>query len=101
VISVEADDLAVLGGLTGYTRRQWLFVERLWVKTTARRKGIGAHLLTKAEQIARERGCLGSWLDTFSFQARDFYRRQGYEEFGSLMDFPPGYSRYYLWKRLR
>src|SRR5215472_16538867 len=72
VISVEADDRAALGGLTGYTHWQWLFVERLWVLVTARRKGIGAQLLAKAEQAARDRGCVGSWLDTFSFQARDF-----------------------------
>jgi GNAT superfamily N-acetyltransferase len=101
VISVEADDTAALAGLTGYTHRQWLFVDRLWVEATARRKGIGAQLLAKAEQTARERGCLGSWLDTFSFQARDFYRRQGYEEFGALLDFPLGCSRHYMCKRLR
>jgi GNAT superfamily N-acetyltransferase len=101
VISVEADDSTPLGGLTGYTHWQWLFVERLWVGAAARQKGTGAQLLAKAEQTARKRGCLGSWLDTFSFQARDFYRRQGYEEFGALLDFPPGYSRHYMWKRLQ
>ena len=101
VISVEADQSPVLGGLTGYTHWQWLFVERLWVRAAARRQGIGARLLAQAEQTARERGCMGSWLDTFSFQARDFYRRQGYEEFGSLMNFPPSHSRHYMWKRLQ
>jgi GNAT superfamily N-acetyltransferase len=99
VISAGADQSEV-GGLTGYTHWQWLFVERLWVQDAVRRKGVGAQLLAKAEQIARDRGCVGSWLDTFSFQARDFYRRRGYEEFGSLLDFPPGHSRHYMWKRL-
>jgi GNAT superfamily N-acetyltransferase len=70
VISVEADDTAALGGLAGYTHWKWLFVEHLWVEVTARRKGIGAQLLAKAEQTARERGCLGSWLDTCLFLAR-------------------------------
>lgn len=102
VISVQADDSSVLGGLTGYTHWQWLFVGHLWVRAEVRRKGFGAQLLARAEQIARERGCFRSWLDTFSFQqARDFYRGQGYEEFGSLVDFPPAHSRYYMWKRLR
>jgi GNAT superfamily N-acetyltransferase len=101
VISVEGDDAAALGGLTGYTHWQWLFVQHLWVNATTRQKGIGAQLLAKAEQTAKGRGCIGSWLDTFSFQARDFYLRQGYEEFGSLVDFPPGHSRHYMWKRLR
>jgi GNAT superfamily N-acetyltransferase len=101
VISVEADDSGALGGLAGYTHWQWLFVGHIWVKADARRQGIGAQLLANAERIARERGCFGSWLDTFSFQARDFYRRQGYEEFGSLVNYPPGHSRHYMWKRLQ
>jgi len=101
VISVDADDSAMFGGLNGYTVWKWLFVKRLWVAAAARRKGIGAQLLAKAEQIARERGCVGAWLDTFSFQARDFYCRQGYEEFGSLANFPPGHSRHYMWKSLQ
>ena len=53
VISVEGDDAAALGGLTGYTHWQWLFVQHLWVKATTRQKGIGAQLLAKAEQPPR------------------------------------------------
>ena len=101
VISVEAGEAGALGGLTGNTHWQWLFVGHIWVKADARRQGIGAQLLANAERIARKRGCVGSWLDTFSFQARDFYRRQGYEEFGSLVNYPPGHSRHYMWKRLQ
>ena len=31
------------------------------------------------EDIARKRGCIGAWLDTFAFQAPEFYKKQGYE----------------------
>jgi hypothetical protein len=39
-------------------------------------------------------------LDTFDFQARGFYERNGYELFGTLDDCPPGHKRYYLKKAL-
>jgi hypothetical protein len=52
------------------------------------------------ERQAQTRGCGASWLDTFSFQALDFYEALGYQRFGELADFPPGSSRYYLWKQL-
>jgi hypothetical protein len=39
-------------------------------------------------------------LDTFSFQARGFYEKLGYCVFGTLDDYPPGHSRFYLTKRL-
>jgi hypothetical protein len=44
--------------------------------------------MDRAEIRARERGCHSAWLDTFSFQARGFYEKLGYEEFGRL-DCPP------------
>ena len=53
-----------------------------------------------AESRARERGCIGVYLDTFEYQARPFYERLGYELFGTLEGYPPGYRQYYLAKRL-
>jgi len=40
----------------------------------------------------------GAFLDTFSFQARPFYERHGYECFGELRDHPPGHSHYFMRK---
>ena len=50
--------------------------------------------------IARERGCIGLWLDTYWFQARSFYEKQGYEVFGALDDYPRGGQRFFLKKSL-
>ena len=54
-----------------------------------------------AEQEALARGCRGVYLDTFSFQAPGFYRKQGYTEFGELEGIPPGHSHYFFRKLLR
>ena len=53
--------------------------------------------MTQAE--AQARGCFGAWVDTFSFQARPFYEKQGYTVFGTIADQPPGHARHFLFKR--
>jgi ribosomal protein S18 acetylase RimI-like enzyme len=90
----------IIAGLTGRTSRGWLFVENLWVHEEIRGKNIGTELLSSAENEARKRGCRFAHLDTFGFQALDFYKKQGYEIFGELQDYPEGYSRYFLKKFL-
>src|SRR2546423_12584958 len=98
---VARDELGVVGGLLGHTRWNWLYVAKLWVDERARGRGIGTQLLKAAEELARDRGCTDASLDTFEFQARPFYEKLGYELFGTLDGFPPGYRQFYLHKRLR
>lgn len=69
-----------------------MFIDWLWVSPAARGQGAGIRLLNKAENAARERGCIGAYVDTFSFRAPDFYRRYGYEEFGRIDGLPPGHA---------
>lgn len=91
---------AVIGGLKGSSEYRWLFVEWLWIAAEARKRGLGVQLLGRAEEVARQRGCIGVHLDSYSFQAPEFYKRLGYEEFGRIDDYPPGQSRVWLKKRL-
>lgn len=93
-------DGALVGGLTGETGWKWLFVDLLWIAETHRGRGLGARLLRSAEAEAVRRGALHVYLDTFDFQARPFYERQGYELFGTLEDYPPGHCRFFLRKDL-
>jgi GNAT superfamily N-acetyltransferase len=91
----------IRGGVLGDFWVGWLHVKFLWVDEDCRRQGWGAKLLEAAESVAREHGCGNVHLDTFSFQAGpDFYRRFGYEVFGVLDEYPPGYTHYFMRKRL-
>jgi ribosomal protein S18 acetylase RimI-like enzyme len=56
--------------------------------------------MQQAEDIAREAGCAGIWLDTYEFQARGFYEKLGYTVFGELPDHPAGMKRFFMMKRL-
>ncbi|MGV6394152.1 GNAT family N-acetyltransferase [Pseudomonas caspiana] len=90
----------VLGGLYGSLLYRWMFIELLAVPEQARGQGLGSRLMAMAETLANEKNCVGIWLDTFDFQAPEFYRSLGFSEFGQVNDYPPGHRRYFFQKRL-
>lgn len=97
---VRDDNDEILGGLYGRFFYQWLFIELLSVPDQARGQGMGSRLMKMAEDLAREKGCVGIWLDTFDFQAPAFYQKLGFSEVGQIADYPPGHRRLFLQKRL-
>jgi GNAT superfamily N-acetyltransferase len=94
----EHDD--ILGGLYASVFYQWMYIELLSVPEHARGQGLGSRLMQMAEDLAREKGCVGIWLDTFEFQAPGFYKKMGYSELGHIADYPPGHKRFFFQKRL-
>ncbi|MBC3957764.1 MULTISPECIES: GNAT family N-acetyltransferase [Pseudomonas] len=90
----------IIGGLHARVLYRWLFIELLVVPEQTRGQGTGSRLMQMAEELAIDKGCVGIWLDTFDFQAPDFYRRHGYTEFGQIDDYPPGHTRFFFQKRL-
>lgn len=99
-IALRNDRGAIEGGVTGHSVWDWLYVKYLWVADAHRGGGYGKQLLDAAENTARERACIGVWLNTMSFQAPAFYERQGYEKFGEIKDFPRGHRRAFYRKTL-
>jgi GNAT superfamily N-acetyltransferase len=91
---------AVIGGLVGVTGWSWLYTQNLAVPPALRGAGWGRRLLEAAEAEARARGCIGARLDTYTFQARGFYEKQGYRVVGAIPDCPPGQTRFTMIKRL-
>jgi len=90
----------IVGGLTGWTWVGWCHVELLWIEEKFRGKGHGTALIRKAESEARKRGVKNMYLDTFSFQAPEFYRKLGFKPFGMLKGFPKGHDRTWFKKAL-
>jgi len=97
-LTLRASDGTIAGGVYGATMWGWLMIDGLWVAEELRGQGLGRRLLLEAESIAVDRGCRGSWLGTFDFQAREFYERLGYVVFAELQDFPAGHRHYHLRK---
>ena len=83
------DERKVIGGVLGYVGYYAGFkINTLWVAEEARGKNIGTQLLEVAENKARNLGATIVILDTFSFQAEEFYIKNGYEVFGKIENYP-------------
>jgi GNAT superfamily N-acetyltransferase len=76
---LRTPDQDVVGGVIGATYWDWLHIDLMWLKDEFRGRGYGHRLLALAEQEARKRGAKNAYLDTFSFQAPDFYKQHGYQ----------------------
>ncbi|SEE26886.1 Acetyltransferase (GNAT) family protein [Streptomyces sp. 3213] len=95
------DTGALAGGAVCHTWADWLHVTYLWVDTRHRGSGLGSRVLAEAERIAHEeRACVAARLETWDFQAPDFYKKRGYEVVCVIPDYPPGVTEYTLIKRL-
>ena len=90
----------LLGCVWGYINWNWLQVGLVWLSEDLRSGGYGKQLFLALEDIARERGCEFAHLDTFSYQARPFYEKLGYEVFATLENYPPGQQRFFMKKAL-
>ena len=99
VVTLRDSSNLVIGGLWGSTGYGWLYTQMLVVPERLRSQGLGRSIMQRAEQEALERGCQTAWVDT-QFGARGFYESLGYECFGELPDYPPGFSRTFLKKSL-
>lgn len=91
---------STVAGLAGIVRGDWLLVQELWVSESLRGQGIGRKILQQTEEEAKKRGCQKVLLDTFEFQAPDFYKKQGYEEVFVYQEHPITGHHYYLSKKL-
>jgi Acetyltransferases len=75
-------------------------IDIIWVDEHHRGEGLGSRLLMEAEQIAKGYHRSFIKLNTFSFQAPDFYRKYGHQVIAIIEDAPSGHQHYFLTKQL-
>lgn len=94
-----AQDGRMVAGISAWAMGPDVHIDMLGVDESARRCGLGSALLEHVEELARRDGCTTASVDTFSFQAPDFYPLHGYEVvFRYPLD--DGTERIYFSKRL-
>jgi GNAT superfamily N-acetyltransferase len=89
----------VLGGLWGVDDFGWAFIVYLFVPSSLRGRNMGTRLIEEAERIARQRGMIGMWVNTFDFQAEGFYERLGFVKFDILENSADAAGQVFLKKR--
>ncbi|WP_315708311.1 GNAT family N-acetyltransferase [Brenneria uluponensis] len=100
-LTITDDDNNIIAGLVARTWWGGLDIQYLWVSEKYRKSGLGSQLMQNAEEEALKRGCHMAYVDTFSFQARGFYEKRGYREYGNLSGFAHRHTRHYLSKRIQ
>jgi GNAT superfamily N-acetyltransferase len=88
---------AIRGGVLAYVWGRWLHVDTVWIEEEFRGQDWGTRMLEAAHEAGREKGAEAAFLDTFSWQARPFYERMGYEVVASVA-MPAGFERHYMMK---
>ena len=87
-VKVEESSGELVAGLSGWTWGTCAGIGMVWVREDSRKEGWGGRMLEAAEELARERGCRQLLVSSFTFQAPDFYRRNGYTEFARSEGLP-------------
>ena len=78
----------------------WLYIHYLWVSEACRGRGIGRSLIQAAEERAISMQCCGVHLVTMEYQAVEFYKKCGYQEFARLDGYADNHARIYFKKEL-
>ncbi|MGR4988063.1 GNAT family N-acetyltransferase [Vibrio rotiferianus] len=91
----------IIGGLTGEMFNNTVFVEYLWVDENERTSGVGSKLMALLEEQVKAHGVTHLYLDTYSFQALDFYLKLGFEKVGQYTGYPAaGIDKHFLQKQI-
>ena len=88
------------GGIRASCYWNTLHIELVWLDERARGSGLGAKLMKRAEDLAREHNCEKALVETTSWQAKPFYEKLGYTLIATLPDRPKGHASHYLTKSL-
>lgn len=92
-------DEPIAAGFAGVNFWNIAFVEMLWVDEPHRNQGIGSCLLSDLEREAKKNGACIVMIDARDWNV-DFFKKFGYTMYCTLEDYPNGYSKYKLQKRL-
>jgi GNAT superfamily N-acetyltransferase len=90
----------VVGGAVGRRWGSCCELQQLWVEVSHRHQGIATKLMQALEVQARSHGCTSFHLETFSFQAPEFYQALGYEIAHENKQFPHGIVKNFMVKQV-
>lgn len=93
------NDEPLAAGFAGVNFWNIAFVEMLWVDEPHRNQGVGSSLLSDIEWEAKKNGACIMLIDARDWNV-DFFQKLGYTVYCTLDDYPNGYRKYKLLKRL-
>lgn len=92
-IFLKDDSGKVAGGILAFLDTESVYIDTLWVEDKLQKKGYGTKLLHVIEIEAIKNGCKFLTVDTWDFQAEEFYLKNGYERIGEVKNYWLGHSK--------
>jgi ribosomal protein S18 acetylase RimI-like enzyme len=75
---IRDENEKIVGGCAGDNMYGCLYVGQLWVAEQLRGQGYGAKLMHEAETLAKKSECSFMAVNTFDWEALDFYKKLGF-----------------------
>ena len=76
-------------------------MDLLYIDEEYRNRNIGTNLIKEIEKFALKEHLTGVRMETWNFQAKGFYEKNGYSVFGEIKNCPPGTIDYHLKKEFK
>lgn len=77
-----------------------LYISDFIVKKGLRKSGLGSILIEKICHHAKNNNCKKVWVDTYGYQAAEFYSKNGFIEKGRIENYRGGYAKVFFEKEL-
>ncbi|HEY1710811.1 MAG TPA: GNAT family N-acetyltransferase [Rhizomicrobium sp.] len=100
VAAVRDDGGKVVGGVIGRLAGDSVYMEVVYNDENVRGTGLGTRAMHLVEAEAKRLGASEAWLYTMSFQAKPFYEKLGYSQFGKLNWLDGKHKRHFMRKDL-
>ena len=99
-IVVKSDSGDVVGGIEFETYWGRSFIHNLWIEESFRNNGLGTELINRAEKVTKSMNCYGVDVSTMSFQAKEFYEKNGFKCIGKFENFTGGHQCLFFSKEI-
>lgn len=90
----------IIAGALIWQHGDALYIDTLWCSEPYRRQGIGSTLMVMLLDIALTKAVTQIFVDTYDFQAQDFYQTHGFECISIVPRYLLNYNRIFLKKSL-
>jgi len=90
----------IIGASKGKIFDAALYISEFIIKKRFRKKGAGSKLIENIETYAKKNNCTKIWVDTYGYQAPDFYQQNGFVEKGRIENYRGHHPRIFFEKEL-
>ena len=88
----------IIAGAIIYQHKDALYIDVIWCLEEYRKNGIGSKLMNMIEDEARNKSIKKLFVDTYAFQAQEFYKKHNFKVISVVPEYLAGYDRIFMRK---